>query len=494
VTDSLGFWDIDTMNVTVIDNTLPIADAGPDQMVDEDVLVHFDGSGSYDEMGIVKYTWTFIERYYVPVTLYGIDQSYIFENPGTFTVTLTVKDAAGNLDTDTKIIDVNDITPPYADAGPDKIIEEGNTVTFDGSGSHDYMGIINYTWTFFDEISITLFNARPSYQFNNPGIFTVILNVSDGSGNWQTDCLNVTVMDITSPIANAGPDQIVEENTVAIFDGSGSSDNVDIMNYSWTFIDGSDVSLFGERPTYEINNPGYLLVTLNVTDAAGKWDTDIMTVYVLDITSPKANAGEDLRVPVGSIVMLDGSNSSDNLIIKDYNWIFDNKGEIRILEGEVVSFIFDEGGVYEITLSVIDLFNNADEDDVVITVVDTGIVTGIVLDVNEDPTEGAKIKIKASDGNIYSGITASDGSFSIEIYYGAFSWEISKKGYRKISGNSSVGAMGKVQIDLSNQPLEKGTEEKSNLTQFIILLLTIIIVGIALFIFLIWKEKMKSNY
>lgn len=42
------------------DTTPPLANAGPDQTVDEDTPVTFDGSGSTDDVGIVNYTWTFV--------------------------------------------------------------------------------------------------------------------------------------------------------------------------------------------------------------------------------------------------------------------------------------------------------------------------------------------------------------------------------------------------------------------------------------------------
>src|SRR3989442_2534320 len=40
--------------------------------------------------------------------------------------------------------------------------------------------------------------------------------------------------DGTPPIANAGPDQTVNEDTPVAFDGSGSTDNVGIVNYTWS--------------------------------------------------------------------------------------------------------------------------------------------------------------------------------------------------------------------------------------------------------------------
>jgi hypothetical protein len=77
----------------------PVADAGPDQRVDEGTMVTFDGSVSDDNIGVVGYYWTFMDE--TQKNLTGVSPSYTFSTPGTYTVTLLVKDAAGNSDTDT---------------------------------------------------------------------------------------------------------------------------------------------------------------------------------------------------------------------------------------------------------------------------------------------------------------------------------------------------------------------------------------------------------
>ncbi len=71
------------------------------------------------------------------------------------------------------------------------------------------------------------------------------LNVTDNEGNWNTDTMNITVKDVTSPIAKAGSDQTVKQGDIVIFNGSASSDNVGIVNWTWTFtINGSQVKLY----------------------------------------------------------------------------------------------------------------------------------------------------------------------------------------------------------------------------------------------------------
>ena len=61
---------------------------------------------------------------------------------------LTVTDASGDQDTDTCIVVVSvDNLPPTADAGVDQTVNEGDTVTLDGSNSSDSDGTIAaYLW------------------------------------------------------------------------------------------------------------------------------------------------------------------------------------------------------------------------------------------------------------------------------------------------------------------------------------------------------------
>ena len=94
------------------------------------------------------------------------------------------------------------------------------------------------------------------------------------------------VRDTIPPTAEAGPDQTVNQNALVSFDGSGSTDNRGITSYTWTFVDGTSRRLTGRNPTCTFNIPGICTVTLNVTDVAGNWDTDTVTVHVLDVTPP----------------------------------------------------------------------------------------------------------------------------------------------------------------------------------------------------------------
>lgn len=81
----------------------PAAEAGPDQTVTKDTAVNFDASASYDPGGtIINYEWDFGDG------TKGTDMrtTHIYKEPGTYVVTLTVRDVMGNIGTDTTTVTV----------------------------------------------------------------------------------------------------------------------------------------------------------------------------------------------------------------------------------------------------------------------------------------------------------------------------------------------------------------------------------------------------
>jgi parallel beta-helix repeat protein len=96
-----------------IDSIPPIADAGEDVDIMEGQTVRFNGSASRDDSGVIsEYKWTFVYNDDEKV-LYGVEPNFIFESIGEYEVTLTVRDPAGNVDTDTLWVNVSTEPPNY---------------------------------------------------------------------------------------------------------------------------------------------------------------------------------------------------------------------------------------------------------------------------------------------------------------------------------------------------------------------------------------------
>jgi len=402
VTDSAGNTGTDTTTVTVGDVTNPVADVGSNRTVDEDVSVDFNGSESTDNVGVDSYEWAFGDG----TTASGKTPNHTYTTPGDYTVELTVTDTAGNNDTDSAVISVQDMTDPTADAGSDRTVDEDTTLTFDGSGSTDNSEITSYAWAFGD--GNTASGETPSHTYTDPGDYSVELTVTDDAGNSNTDSVSVTVVDVTNPVADAGPDRTVDEDTTLSFDGSGSTDNSKITSYEWAFGDGNTAT--GKTPSNTYNDPGGYTVELTVTDNAGNTDTNTLSVAVTDVTDPTANASNSSTAGVvGDPIEFDGTTSTDNGEITSYEWDFDDGTTDT---GEAVSHTFADTGAYEVELRVVDRDGNTDTDTVPVTVDPAAIDTLTVPNTTGTAGITGTLTVTASDafGNARTGegITLTD--------------------------------------------------------------------------------------
>ncbi len=84
-------------------------------------------------------------------------------------------------------------------------------------------------------------------------------------------------------------------------------------------------------------------------------------------TKPVANAGQDIVVNEGTLVILDASASSDDNGIVSYTWTFTD-GTVKTLTGIKPSYMFSTQGAYTITLNVKDASGNEATDTIVVTV------------------------------------------------------------------------------------------------------------------------------
>ncbi|HUV60702.1 MAG TPA: PKD domain-containing protein, partial [Thermoplasmata archaeon] len=79
----------------------------------------------------------------------------------------------------------------------------------------------------------------------------------------------------------AGTDQTVDVGDEVTFDGSASSDDIGIVNYTWEFTyDGEEEEMYGEAPKFLFDIAGDYTVTLTVRDAEDKNATDDVTITV----------------------------------------------------------------------------------------------------------------------------------------------------------------------------------------------------------------------
>jgi len=277
VTDAAGNVNNDSLYVRVRDTTPPVADADEDMFAEQGLPTTLNGLHSSDNVGISNWTWSF-EEGGVPVTLYGPRPAHVFWMPGEHVVTLAISDAAGNRASDSLVVTVHDTTPPQARAGRDVTVDQGEAFTLDGTASIDNVAVVNWTWTVAGT-DLVLHGYSITLAIGEAGVHMVTMEVRDNSGNAASDRLNVTVRDITPPIADAGPALTVERGMEVIFNGTNSTDDVGVVSWVWEFDDGHLIGE-GEEVYWTFHRSGEFRVRLTVTDAAGNEDTVEVNVTV----------------------------------------------------------------------------------------------------------------------------------------------------------------------------------------------------------------------
>jgi hypothetical protein len=123
-----------------------------------------------------------------------------------------------------------------------------------------------------------------------------------GAGSWMNE----------SPVADAGPDQTVGEDTTFVLDGSGSTDGDGILSYTWTQVNGSPV---WETPSVTSDSPT-VTVAANTLNVAPEGEILSFQLIVEDVYS-KASSPSTTNVTVnnvytGSITINGGDTYTNN--------------------------------------------------------------------------------------------------------------------------------------------------------------------------------------
>ncbi len=338
VTDNSGNMITESATVLVIDSVNPIAmcknltlylDAtGNASLVASDI-----DNGSSDNCG--------------SVTLSASQTAFTCADLGQTTVSLTVTDTYGNVDSCTSTVTVLDIIAPVALCQPATIYLDASGVATLAASDIDNGSS--------DNCSVSLSVSQTTFNCSDLGANTVTLTATDSQGLTSTCTTTVTILDTLAPMMVC---QSVTVNLDALGNAmisasdldNGSSDNC------------SGVSLSLSQTTFSCTDLGANMVTLTGTDASGNTSTCMATVTVVDGINPIA-----LCKP--ATIYLD-SNGDARLVASDIdNGSSDNCSVTVTITDSL--FTCSDAGANNVTLTATDGDGNTSTCVAVVTVLDT---------------------------------------------------------------------------------------------------------------------------
>jgi len=252
---------------------VPEPEASFTSVLEGDLQVRFtDGSTSSAEGGITQWQWDFGDGN----TSAEQNPIHTYAAPGTYTVTLTVTDAAGSATSSQTINVPEPAQPPVANFSVETVgdltvqLQDASTSSAEG-------GITQWQWDFGD--GNTSAEQNPTHTYAAPGTYTITLTVTDAAGS-NSAAQQVVLEAAAQPPAAAFTSQLAGDLTVQFVDASTSASG-GITEWHWDFGDGNTSA--EQHPMHVYAAPGTYTVTLRVTDAGGTNETS----RAVDVPQPE---------------------------------------------------------------------------------------------------------------------------------------------------------------------------------------------------------------
>jgi hypothetical protein len=309
-----------------------------------------------------------------------------------------------------------DVAPsagPDVDAGPDKIVRSGNSVSITGIASSTTGTVESYLWTVVSGPNSPALTGNDTETVMATGLVTGTyvfrLTATDNDEKDNSDEVTVFVGPNLAPTANAGADKTLSLPASSIgFEGTGNDTDGTITTYSWTQTSGPNAAVITNASAATTTVSGLIQGSyefkLTVTDNEGASGFDLVKVEVTANSAPTAHAGEDkiITLPTNSVSL--AGSGDDTGIIAGFQWTVVSGpstptiGSATAANTEVNNLI---EGTYVFELKVTDDGGLFDTDEVTVTVNPAPINLALLKLVTVSSTEnGTTPASGAVDGNL----------------------------------------------------------------------------------------------
>ncbi|MDW3650119.1 MAG: HYR domain-containing protein [Bacteroidia bacterium] len=369
VTDVNGNVATGTADVTVEDNILPT-------VVTQNVTVQLDASGNASVSAAQVDNGSSDNCSISTITV--SPNTFTCAEVGANTVTLTVTDVNGNVETGTATVTVEDNVLPT-------VVTQNVTVQLDAAGNASVTAAQVDNGSS-DNCSIASITVSPStFTCAEVGANTVTLTVTDVNGNVETGTATVTVEDNVLPT-------VVTQNVTVQLDAAGNASITAAQIDNGSSDNCGIASITVSPSTFTCSEEGVNTVTLTVTDVNGNVETGTATVTVEDNILPTV-VTQDISV------QLDASGNATITAAQIDNGSSDNCA-IASITVSPNSFTCAEVGANTVTLTVTDVNGNVETGTATVTVLDDPIIDVSGKSVSElgDDIPGVIYDLAGDDG------------------------------------------------------------------------------------------------
>lgn len=293
--------------------------------------------------------WDFGDGYTDDV---AFDVYHIYDNTGSYEVSLTITDTAGC--TNTKIHTVIVAFPPNALFTASQQKCANLPVSFDDISNTSSGSITTWVWDFGDGNTTTI-NSPASPDVNHiyamGGTYSVLLHIYTSIGCEAEYSMDITVSN--SPLANFNFENTCSQSATQFTDLSNLNGGTSIVQWDWNFGDpgsGNNNNSGLQNPQHIYNNPGNFIVELQVTNQDGCWDTLQNTITILpkpavDFNYNQTCFGQATEFETNTTITQVGA-------VDIYDWNFGD-GSAHGTDQDV-THIYAQSGNYVVVLSITD--------------------------------------------------------------------------------------------------------------------------------------------
>ena len=467
VSDGTNTDVTDQVTITIQDvpiNNPPTVDAGQDQTVDEGDAVTLSGTASDPEGDQLTYLWSHDSALSITVSN-AASQLTTFTAPAvdsdvTVTFVLSVSDGTNTDVTDQVTVTIQDVSannPPTVDAGQDRAVNEGDTLTLNGTASDADGDALTYLWSHDSDLEIILDNpSSVSVSFTVPQVtsnatITFTMTVTDKHNSTGSDAVVISILDIPADDSQDPIAYQFQTNTV-VWNMSDPHDSRDISRITLSSVTSGIIHATWEIPNeapanYRISwakagesyltwtdltgnafptDPSHTITGLRDGEAykvkvrasyagtSGDWSDDV-TITVTETVSNTPATGLPViggTVQVGQTLTVDTSGIADmNGMVNatlSYQWVSsDGATDTDIAEATTSRYVLtdgDQGRVIKVQVTFTDDAGHAESrtSDTTLTVAPASTVPGIPTGLNvlqgNSGTLNVSWQIPISDG------------------------------------------------------------------------------------------------